>query len=231
MKENIPRKAHDDGGVTAPILVSLRCPDCGRHETFEPVQAIHDFLTPQSMRDEVTPSGQTTRRWIRWRFGQRRCPFPECHAHVFVILENEEVVASYPPETIDFDKEGIPEKITQTLEEAIICYAQQCYIAAAIMVRRTLEDICEDRDATGDNLWKRIRRLKDNVVISEGLLEGMGNLILLGNDAAHVESRTFEQVSVEEVHLGIGITKEILRAVYQEKNLVERLNQLKRNTQ
>jgi len=98
------------------------------------------------------------------------------------------------------------------------------------MVRRTLEEICEDREAKGDNLWQRIRKLKEKVVISEGLIEGMGNLIVLGNDAAHVESRTFEQVSKYEVGLGIEIAKEILKAVYQEKTLVERLNSLKKRT-
>ena len=135
-----------------------------------------------------------------------------------------------PPERIDFDKEGIPEGISQTLEEAITCFAERCYVASAIMVRRTLEEVCQDRGATGDNLWQRIRKLKEKVVISEGLIEGMENLIMLGNDAAHVESRTFEQVSREEAELGIAITKEILKAVYQENSLVERLSKLKKRT-
>ena len=98
------------------------------------------------------------------------------------------------------------------------------------MGRRTLEEICEDRGATGDNLWKRIKNLRNKIIISEGLLEGMRNLILLGNDAAHVKSRIFEKVSKEEVEIRIEISKKILEAVYQEKNLVEKLNSIKKRT-
>lgn len=233
MTEEIPRKA--EGKTVSAKTVSLQCPDCGHLGTFEPVQDLEDFHLQTTWTEPSTSRQPGPKRSImkraHWKWGQRRCPRLPCHAHVFVILKDDEVVTSYPPQRIDFDKEGIPNKITQTLEEAITCHAQQCYVAAAIMVRRTLEEICADRGATGDSLWKRIRKLKANVIISEGLLEGMGNLILLGNDAAHVEARAFEQVSKEEVQLGIEITKEILKAVYQEKNLVERLNRLKRTTQ
>ena len=229
MKEEFPRKAADNGGTAEANLVSLRCPDCGRYGTFESVHSLEDFKRTL-MRTEKTGPQSSSQYQELWRWGQRRCPFPECHAHVFIVSRGSEVVTSYPPETIDFDKEGIPTKITNTLEEAITCYANQCYVASAIMVRRTLEEICEDREAKGDNLWQRIRKLKEKVVISEGLIEGMGNLIVLGNDAAHVESRTFEQVSKYEVGLGIEIAKEILKAVYQEKTLVERLNSLKKRT-
>lgn len=98
------------------------------------------------------------------------------------------------------------------------------------MVRRTLEELCADRDATGDNLRKRVKNLRNKIVISDALIEGMGNLILLGNDAAHVEARTYEKISKDEVQLSIEITKQILQAVYQEKRFVERLNDLKKRT-
>ncbi len=229
MTENIPRKAPNSGSKVGPNPVSLRCPDCGRYGTFEPVESLEDYLQSIQQTEQVGP--QSTRSYFEyWRWGQRRCPFPECHAHVFVVLQDDTVITSYPPETIDFNREGIPTNITNTLEEAITCHANRCYVASAIMVRRTLEEICEDREAKGANLWQRIGKLKERVVISEGLIEGMGNLIMLGNDAAHVESRTFEQVSKEEVGLGIEIAKEILKAVYQEKTLVERLNSLKKRT-
>lgn len=230
MSEDIPRKANNPAKREAGT-VSLRCPDCRQNGTFEPITGISDLHLSRTQR-RIDVGGHPKYDGVDWLFGQRRCPDPNCQAHVFVVLEgNNKVATSYPAERIDFDHVGIPERIVRTLEEAITCYAEQCYTAAAIMVRRTLEELCEDRKATGDNLRKRIRKLKDSVVISEGLIEGMGNLILLGNDAAHVESRTFEQVDREEVQLGIEITKEILKAVYQEKNLVERLNKLKRNSQ
>lgn len=229
MEELIPRSVENKGKAVAANVISLRCPDCSHAGTFEPIETIQDLHIQQYLQETI--SSQSTGKWMNWLFGQRKCPRPECRAHVFVVIEHDELIASYPAERIDFDKEGIPEGIVGTLEEAITCHSERCYIASAIMVRRTLEEICGDRNANGDNLWERIRNLKNSVVISEGLMEGMGSLILLGNDAAHIESRTFEKISKEEVQLSIEITKEILKAVYQEKNLVERLNNLKRRKQ
>jgi hypothetical protein len=38
------------------------------------------------------------------------------------------------------------------MEEAVACHAAECFIAAAIMVRKTLEELCRERGATGANL-------------------------------------------------------------------------------
>ena len=56
----------------------------------------------------------------------------------------------------------------------------------------------------------------------------MDELRLLGNDAAHVEAKTYADVSSEETSAAIELTKEILKAVYQLDDLVKRLQALKR---
>jgi hypothetical protein len=230
MTDQLPRIPSTQSGELVDArytTVALHCPACNRYGTFEPIKA--EIGEKTTLRDfRIGNPGDSQIQASYWGFVQRTCPFRHCRAHVFVILKDNEVITSFPPERIDFDTEGIPPTITQTLEEAITCHANRCYVASAIMVRRTLEEICEDRGATGDNLWKRIKNLRNKIIISEGLLEGMGNLMLLGNDAAHVKSRTFDKVSREEVEISIEITKKILEAVFQEKNLVERLNSLKK---
>jgi hypothetical protein len=113
------------------------------------------------------------------------------------------------------------------LEEAIACHASQCFVASAIMVRRTLEEICHDRGAQGANLKDRITSLGSQIVISKELLDGLDDLRLLGNDAAHIESVVFVQVGKEEVELAIAVTKEVLKAVYQQASLVKRLKDRK----
>lgn len=99
------------------------------------------------------------------------------------------LVASYPPELLDFDATNIPAKVTEAMQEAIQCHANQCYTAAAIMVRKTLEELCADRKAKGGNLKERITALGNNVVLPQELLDGLDDLRLLGNDASHIESR------------------------------------------
>ena len=66
---------------------------------------------------------------------------------------------SYPPERIDFDSTNVPVQVVECLEEAIACHANQCFIAAAIMVRKTLELLCMAQNASGGNLKDKIKAL------------------------------------------------------------------------
>lgn len=160
--------------------------------------------------------------------GQRRCPSTECHAHLFVVYTGGALVVSYPAEKIDFDTTNIPPGIVATLEEAITCHANRCYIAAAIMVRKTLESLCHARNATGSNLAVRIKALGMQALMPTELLEGLDDLRLLGNDAAHYESTAFNRVGSDEVTTAIKFTKAVLQAVYQYASLLEELRSLKR---
>ena len=95
------------------------------------------------------------------------------------------------------------------------------------MIRKTLEELCNDKGAKGDNLFQRIQSLKDTIILPQQLLEGANDLRLLGNDAAHIESRIFNQIGKEEVEIGIEFTKEILKAVYQYGSLLKKMQDLK----
>ena len=65
-------------------------------------------------------------------------------------------------------------------------------------------------------------------MLPQALLDGLDDLRLLGNDAAHVESREYQQVGQQEVEVALDVTKEILKATYQMESIVERLKQLRR---
>jgi len=97
------------------------------------------------------------------------------------------------------------------------------------MVRRTLEDLCADQKAKGNNLKNRLKALSSKVILPPGLLIGINNLRLLGNDAAHVDAKDYTKVGKEEVEIAIDVTKEVLKAVYQLDDLVARLEKLKKN--
>ncbi len=200
-----------------PIIVSLRCPSCKHLGTWESHPAdlqVHDMIAPGKSRVLLG--------------GHRRCPNPTCHAHLFVIHEGGRVLVSYPPERFDFDASNIPTGIATTFEEAITCHANDCFVAAAIMVRKTLEQLCDNRGATGKNLKERIQDLKSQVVLPLDLLSGLDDIRLLGNDAAHIESEVYSQIAQEELDVAIELTKEVLKAIFQYSSLRDRLRALKK---
>jgi hypothetical protein len=198
--------------VSPGVSANLRCPGCGQLGTFEQLLGnAQDFLLANSMR-----------------IGERRCPNVVCRALVFVVWQNNQIVRSYPALRIDFDKTNIPAPIISAIEEAITCHANECFVAAAIMVRKTLEELCRANGADGKDLQQRIRSLGSKIVLPKDLLDGLDNLRLLGNDATHVESRAYEQVGKDEVEVGIEFTKEVLKATYQYSALANKLAALKR---
>lgn len=95
---------------------------------------------------------------------------------------------------IDFDATNVPPGLVTAFEEAVTCHANDCFTAAAIMVRKTLEELCRDRQAQGKDLKDRIRDLGTKIVLPQDLLAGLNDLRLLGNDAAHIESREYDKV-------------------------------------
>ncbi|MFA6313272.1 MAG: DUF4145 domain-containing protein [Sterolibacterium sp.] len=195
------------------LAVSVRCPGCGNVGTFIPaLQNVGDIHVPPNIF-----------------LGQRRCPNPLCQVHVFCIYDNKgEVQRTYPPERIDFDPKGIPAPIVETFTEALTCRAEGLHVAAAIMIRRTLEELCEEKSATGNTLKDRISSLQSSVVLPKELFIALDDLRLLGNDAAHIEAKTYNSIGPAEVDIGIELTKEVLKAVYQLDDLLARLRALKK---
>jgi hypothetical protein len=197
--------------AVAPV-VSVRCPACGDNGSFEVI----------GQKLAISPSNVFASMY--------RCPRPDCQTLVFAVTDHTstEILAMYPPELIDFDATNVPTDVREALEEAIQCHATECFIAAAIMVRKTLEELCRDRGATGANLKERIQALGSKVVLPRELLDGLDDLRLLGNDASHIESREFNEIGREEVEVGIELAKEVLKATYQYSELLARMRALKK---
>ena len=194
----------------------MRCPSCRREATMRSVGS-------GDLSARVRGSDGS------FYLGHRLCPNPECQAHVFVVLDSYSgaLLGSYPPETIDFDATDLPASVVEAFEEAVKCHAQQCWIAGAIMIRKTLEEVCHERGAEGKNLSERIKVLGSRVVLPKELLDGLDDLRLLGNDAAHIESKVFDEVGRDELDVAIDVTKEILKATYQYGAIMGRLKALK----
>lgn len=203
--------------ISRQVNIAIRCPHCGHHGTFEPV-GINDISTLSVEYRHPLPDAQ---------LGIRRCPNKQCAGHLFFISRNDVVLATSPSNVIPFDKERIPRRVINAFEEAVNCHSNSCFIASAIMIRKTLEEVCVDRGAQGGNLFQKIQALGKTIVIPPDLINGMDELRLLGNDAAHIEAQTFVEVGPEEIEVSIDFTKEILKAVYQYENLLQKIKALK----
>jgi hypothetical protein len=194
----------------SPQPVSLRCPVCRQQGTFDTFGGVPDLMMGSN--------------GFQCLAGQRRCPNNTCLAHIFVVLDvQHKLIASYPPERFDFDTENLPGPILKTFEEATACHATGSYMAAAMMVRKTCELLCADRKAVGANLKERIRDLGKKIILPVDLLDAIDHLRLLGNDAAHLEATTYDDIGKDEVDIAFDLTKEILKATYQYKSLLGRL--------
>lgn len=197
--------------------VVTRCPHCGHDGTF----------LQTGVQDVYTWNNSNNPQPIHY-LGIRKCPNEKCQGHLFFIADNNRnILLTSPTETIPFEKENIPDKVLNAFEEAIKCHSNSCFIASAIMIRKTLEEICIERGATGANLYKKLQDLGGKILIPQELLTGMNELRLLGNDAAHIEAQTFSEIGKEEIEVSLEFAKEILKAVYQYDNLLQRLKKLK----
>lgn len=210
MKADLRKRSINNG-----INLTLKCPHCGNVGTFE---TIYDDIYCNNDKGEPIV------------IGIKKCPNPNCGGHVFVIYDygSRSVLDSYPMTRLDFNRDDIPIKIAETFEEAIICHANKCYIASAIMVRKTLELLCKDKGAEGRNLKERIQALIETITMPKELKEGMDVLRVLGNNAAHVELTDFDEISKNELEISIDFTKEILKSVYQFDKLLIALKSLKK---
>lgn len=212
------------------LPINVRCPSCGHIGAFGKVQQTG---TNSPMRDAVTEAliedqknGGTKLKTAR-TFGMRVCPNDECRSVLFFVSTNGQRTC-FPPEIIDFDSSNLPPMILESLEEAIKCHASGCYRAAALMVRRTLEEMCKDKQASGDNLKERISKIGSLSILPAELLSAADELRILGNDAAHVKAKDYDKIGEAEVAIAIELTKELLKAVYQYTNLLKKLTDLKK---
>ena len=212
-----------DVGHRGAEAANLRCPECGQNGSFEPLPNIHDVSWQEIVERDGKKHAMTAYG------GARRCPNLECRALVFIVQLPYQKVQSFPPEVLDFDATNLPPDIQASLVEAIKCHSAGCYRAAALMVRRVLEELCKHQSAKGKDLKARIAALYSVAIVPPALLTAADELRILGNDAAHVEAKDYDAITANEAELAIELAKELLKAVYQYSDLVARLQALKKS--
>jgi hypothetical protein len=202
------------------LTLPLTCPHCGQKSSLGPVDSASDI--------QFAHEGFT-----KMIAGPRVCPNPDCKALIFFLYAEGKDSWSgltFPRKKMQFKKENIPKEVLDVFEEAIECQANDCYVAAGILVRRTLEEVCKERGAVGNSLAERIQDLKAKIALQPELFEGLEELRLLGNDAAHVEAKNYKNIGAEGTESALMLTAEILRAIYQIRNFVDNVKKFRKDT-
>ncbi|MDE2385484.1 MAG: DUF4145 domain-containing protein, partial [Alphaproteobacteria bacterium] len=158
--------------------VSLSCPHCRHKGVFYAPQQQGLGFYRELKHDNGATNASTS------AVGLFVCPNESCHAVVMILQNQHEGISALPSPTIDFNSDNLPTQLLATLQEAIKSHAAGCHRAAAIMVRRLLEQICALNDADGANLHQKLAALKKKIVLPEDFFDAMMELKIVGNDAA-----------------------------------------------
>jgi hypothetical protein len=215
-----PFQANGNFVDASKLAVTIRCPHCRQLGSFNSLRAIGFNKSGRVGPNRVTQIYAAT---------IRLCPNMACQGLVFTIESSFDgkIVEIEPSQLLDFNPDGLPNCCLRTLKEAAACHAAGAYRAAAMMVRRLLEEICDANSAKGKNLHERLNSLKSIIVLPADLFDAMFALKALGNDAAHIEAKEYNEIGREEAEISIELAKEILKALYQLKGLVGRLKKQK----
>lgn len=221
-----PNVFRPDGGFRTDVVAlpqSIRCPHCRQLGTAAALpKAVVGYK-----KKMTNPDGYEF--VVSMTASVHLCPNTTCHGLLLVVANahtNERVVI--PPELIDFDPTGLPSRCQRTIAEAAACLGAGAYRASAMMIRRLLEEVCEENEATGKNLHDRLKALTSKIVLPKALFDAMDELKLLGNDAAHIEAKNYDEIGQEEAETAIELAKEIMKGLYQLDGLVARLQARKK---
>ena len=119
---------------------------------------------------------------------------------------NETVL--YP--AVSLESKDVPKEIGQAFEAALKVKNIDGAICT-LSLRRTLEMLCNDKNASGKDLFAKLRDLASKGVLPP-ILNGMADTLrVLGNSAAHADDATFSNHLISSL---IDFTQAILDYVY-----------------
>lgn len=174
----------------------LHCPSCHK-------ATISTTLDQARVEDEV----------VSTLFSFVRCD--ECHRPA--VLWQEETGGGWDDPTLVWPGEdrvlshSVPIKLRREAEEARACYRARAYAATVVMVRRTLEGICQDHGISEQNLMKALKKMLEAGHLESRLLEWSQALRTLGNSAAHF---TGQLVSREDARDALDLAEAMLEYTY-----------------
>ncbi|MEU7945425.1 DUF4145 domain-containing protein [Micromonospora taraxaci] len=106
---------------------------------------------------------------------------------------------------------AIPEDLRREAEEARSCYQAKAYTASVVMVRRTLEGVCQQHEVKDRPLAKALKKMFDLGHLDARFLEWSDELRVLGNEGAHF---TGKPVTREDAKDALELAEAMLDYIY-----------------
>ncbi|MCI0331061.1 MAG: DUF4145 domain-containing protein [candidate division Zixibacteria bacterium] len=124
--------------------------------------------------------------------------------------ENAKIIHQYPIAT-PIIHDSVPDEIKKAAIEAEKCLSVRAFNACGVMTRRAIHSLCQNKGATGKDLYEQLKFLKENHLITPDLWEWAEELRVIGRSGAHPE---WEEVTPEEADYAVNFLREIIRYVY-----------------
>lgn len=116
--------------------------------------------------------------------------------------------------------ESLPKNVASSFVEAQKCFHGGYYIASAIMIRKTLEEICEDYNIIiekNPNLEKKINAFLALPEISGKIGKEFDILREFGNDGTHTQLKWFDEISKQAVERALKVLQHALEIIYDSR--------------
>lgn len=150
-----------------------------------------------------------------------RCP--NCQGPI--LAETEEVAPEqWSDPTIRYPSRGQgadptwPSVLAARFAEAEACLRARAFNAAAVMCRRTMEQVCMELNATGRTLYEKLGNLHAQGLLEPSLLEWANGLRALGNVGAHAGT---EDVEVQDARDALDFSRAVIDYVFAYKKKFE----------
>lgn len=130
----------------------------------------------------------------------------------------------HSPPAVKFPAPGMktdptwPAVLVARFSEAESCLRVRAYNAAAVMCRRTMEQVCSELTATGRNLYEQLADLRQRGILDPNLLEWANGLRALGNVGAHAGS---EDVTAQDARDSLEFARAVIDYVFAYKRKFE----------
>jgi Domain of unknown function (DUF4145) len=191
--------------------IQFSCPHCGAY-------AQHDRLVPSQPHNQHISYSLGTR--LEGRQGIAiaavsiitRCVL--CKKDTYFLVKKDpgrlEILHQFPlPSTIAISH--LPENMSAVVVEAEKCLAVGAPNACGVMCRRAMHVLCQEKGASGKDLYDQLQDLKDRHLITPDLWDWAEELRVVGKHGAHPE---WEDVTMEDADYAMRFLREVLRYVY-----------------
>lgn len=203
----------------------LRCNHCGN---FAPMEIVADYYrsTKPVYEPEYCDPWEPPSLDEGWMYKILLChacqkvTLQEHFEHDLMEPEDIRINILYPPEGVKIY--SLPLSVRKAYEAAIKARAIDAN-AYALLLGRMLEAVCEDREASGKDLYRKLETLAEKGEIPDNLVNVAHGLRSMRNIGAH---EPFEGLSSDEIPLLDNLSRAVLEYIYIAPSLADEAEEL-----